>query len=236
MTRLLIATPCALGYLSIPYARSLALTIAELTRQGVTFHYAPMEASCIVRARNLAVAMLLADPSFTHLCFIDADMGWDPPDAPLKMIAADEDVVCGAYLSRGPQPRWTFKAASLALDGKGLVPLTHAPTGFFVAKRRVFERLAAERPDLKTRFTAAPGGEPHSYLFFDARRSNDGSHWLGEDYGFSETWTALGGTLQCHPDLTLYHEFKAWNGGNLRKFIEGAKTQTVPPQNRTGPQ
>lgn len=224
MTRLLIATPCALGYLSVPYARSLAPTIAELTRRDVGFQYLPMEASCIVKARNHAVAVLLADPTFTHLLFLDADMGWDPADAPLRMIAADEDVVCGAYPSRGANPRWTFRADGLVLNAKGLVPITHAPTGFFLAKRGVFERLVAARPDLKTSFASVAGAEPHSYLFFDARRSATGGHWIGEDYGFSETWTALGGTLFCYPDVTLYHEFKAWNGGNLRKFMEAGKT------------
>ena len=51
--------------------------------------------SLISRARNAASAFALHD-DFSHLLFIDSDIGFDPQDV-FKLIEADQDVVVGVY-------------------------------------------------------------------------------------------------------------------------------------------
>src|SRR5215472_5351863 len=66
-------------------------------REGIDFSLEMTgSASLIPIARNYIVARLLDQPRFTHLLFIDADVGFDP-DAVLRYLQADKDVVAGIY-------------------------------------------------------------------------------------------------------------------------------------------
>ena len=52
--------------------------------------------SLVTRARNDCVAYLLTNPQFTHLFWIDADIGYSP-EAAFRLLRADRDVVAGVY-------------------------------------------------------------------------------------------------------------------------------------------
>ncbi len=130
--------------------------------------------SLITRARNDCVASFLANPRFTHLFFIDSDIGF-APEAAFRLLLADRDVAAGVYpLKRedwppGGVPQGTTRAefearyarytvntgrpgetgVDLVIDGDGFMQVREAPTGFMCLKRQVFDRLIAAYPELR---------------------------------------------------------------------------------------
>ena len=76
--------------------------------------------SLVTRCRNDCVAIFLANSRFTHLFFIDADIGFTP-EAAFRLLLADRDVAAGVYpLKRetwppGGVPQGTTRARFEAL-------------------------------------------------------------------------------------------------------------------------
>lgn len=93
----LIGTPCYGGLVSARYTSSLLGTMRELDRRGIPNGWLTTESeSLIQRARNLIAAQFLAEPTTTHLIFIDADIEWEPADI-IRLLAHDVDVIGGIY-------------------------------------------------------------------------------------------------------------------------------------------
>ena len=57
------------------------------------------------RGRRRTAAPFLARPELTHLLWIDADIGW-PPDAVLRLLQYDLDLVCGLYRAKAAEVRF----------------------------------------------------------------------------------------------------------------------------------
>jgi len=99
--KLFIATPMYGGACGGQYCKSTADLAQLCTHYGieVRFFYLFNE-SLITRARNYLVDEFMRS-GFTHLVFIDSDIGFDPNDVlALAAIAdpeSDKDIVCGPY-------------------------------------------------------------------------------------------------------------------------------------------
>ena len=227
MAKVLLCTPMALGLCRAEFAVSLLGTVMHLTNSGHQVQTMIDESGSIVRSRNLAAAAVLLDNSYTHLAFADADMSWNEMDVFTRMVELDRGVIAGIYTTKWKEPRWNFKTfcddlSQLVPDEDGLIELRAAPTGLMMIKREVLEVIAEQRPDLKINFNVIvhqPGGdvhEPGQFLFFDSRRSATGGEYMTDDYGFSETWTSLGGKLWAYPDVTIKHHFTTAHEANLQ--------------------
>ena len=122
--------------------------------------------SLITRARNNCVATFMAHPEWTHLFWIDSDIGFSA-EAFYRLLLADKDVVAGIYpLKRENWPAEGVPAGTtqadfermytcytvntdakdengeivLRVDEEGFMKVNDAPTGFMVIKRGVFEK------------------------------------------------------------------------------------------------
>lgn len=184
--------------------------------------------SLITRARNEAVAEFLADPSFTHLFWIDADIGFTPEQA-LRLLLADRDVVAGVYpLKRIDWPATipagldrdrflarylrypvnAHEAVDMAIDSDGFMEVSEAPTGFMCIRRTVFDQLMARMPELKY----VPDGPPDAwhrelcYRFFDVMVEPGTNRYLSEDYAFCRRWRELGGKIHIDTASKLSHQ------------------------------
>ena len=119
----LIATPCYGGVVTSAYLLSmLDLVSAALFGRGdvrLAFYTLANE-SLVTRARNTCVAHFLAHSEYTHLFFVDADIGFSPT-AFLRALDADKDVACGIYAQKGV--RWGHVAASLARRDPAQAPI-----------------------------------------------------------------------------------------------------------------
>src|SRR5690606_33321512 len=108
--RIMVATPTYTGELTHRYVDSLmAATVYCL------YHKVELElrivagASLIQYARNQLVREFLEDESFTHLMWIDADVGFDPR-AIVKLLDHDKDVVGGVYPMKCIPLEWPYEA------------------------------------------------------------------------------------------------------------------------------
>lgn len=234
MAKILFVVPVALGLPRVEFTLSMIGSVLALAREGHTMAFMMDESGSIVRSRNLGAAQILNDPTYTHLAFADADMSWNPPEVWVKMLAMDEPVVCGCYLTKWGSSRWTMHThgnpRDVKPDERGLIQLLDAPTGLMLIQREALEKLATGRPDLKINFDSIvehpdhPDGlyEPGCYLFFDARRSTRGKkgHYVSDDYGFSENYESVGGRIMAYPWVTISHHYTAANTGCLGDWLE----------------
>ncbi|HZZ03495.1 hypothetical protein [Paraburkholderia sp.] len=132
--------------------------------------------SLITRARNTMVAEFLADARFTHLMWIDGDIGFKGADV-VRLLQADRAVVAGVYplkidgwpaggLEEGLPAGSTkadFRARhamypavvrgddALEVDAEGFLDVLYAPTGFMLIRREVFLALMQRFPELHCR-------------------------------------------------------------------------------------
>lgn len=95
--KILIATPCYSGQCYTGYTISLMKTYAYFRqfRNIRLLHRFINYDACIARARNNFVGYTLADPSITHLFFVDDDMRWEPEDL-VRLLKHNKPIVGGA--------------------------------------------------------------------------------------------------------------------------------------------
>lgn len=216
------------------YVTSLLNFAIESERAGmrmqVLFHQGE---SLVTRARNNCVAQFLANPAWTHLFWIDADIGFSA-QAAFRLLLSGYDIAAGVYpLKRENWPaegvpagttqqqfeatftRYTVNAKAsevtsqveLEVQPDGFMKMTEAPTGFMVIKRAVFERLVASYPDLNY-VPDSIGETDHGlhYRFFDVMVDPETRRYLSEDYGFCRLWSALGESIYIDANSNLTHQ------------------------------
>lgn len=220
----LVGTPCYGGNVSHLYMQSY-LALQEACRgRGIGLDLMMFAGdSLVTRARNQIAARFLEAKRFTHLMFIDADIGFEPGQF-LQLVDRDVDIAAGIYplkridwskvrerVARGDAD---LEAASLnyVLSGRksgsgtmqvsargGFASVEHAGTGFMLIRRAVFERMIERHPELAFRHSHVETGDPHSprqqYAFFDASIDREAGTYLSEDYTFCRRWIAMGGEV-----------------------------------------
>jgi hypothetical protein len=238
--RPLIATPCFSGNICVNYVHSIVNFQRECAKAslGLDFHFNPGD-SLITRARNDSVAHFLSSTTWTHLFWIDADIGFSP-EAAFRLLLSDHDIAAGVYpLKREDlHQRYPVNAGrvgedvDLIVDTDGFMKVREAPTGFMVIKRRVFDRLIASYPELKYQPDWPDGTYPTGgvhYRFFDAMVDPESGRYLSEDYGFCRLWEKIGGEIYVDANSDLMHEGRrVWRGdfaaalGTACQFAVGA--------------
>lgn len=216
------------------YVLSMLNLTIEAERAGmrlqVLFHQGE---SLVTRARNNCVAQFLANPHWTHLFWIDADIGFSA-QAAFRLLLSGYDIAAGVYpLKRENWPaegvaggttqqqfeatftRYTVNAKAseatsrveLDIQPDGFMKMDEAPTGFMVIKRAVFERLMASYPDLS--YVPDSIGEANlglHYRFFDVMVDPVTRRYLSEDYGFCRLWSGLGESIYIDANSNLSHQ------------------------------
>jgi hypothetical protein len=215
MPKLLIGTPCYNGTVTMQYMTSV---LHLLAREKMDFSLAMTGSeSLITRARNFIVSQFLGRPQFTHLLFVDADIGFDPATVS-RYLKADKDIVAGIYplkhldleavrrLAPGQSVATTLRYATKlqdqeSPDAEGFTKAEYAATGFMLIRRNVLERMAANYPELKYEhsFTfddrVKAEDVAHLYALFDTSLDQDRGLYLPEDYTFCNRWRAMGGEI-----------------------------------------
>lgn len=223
-TILFVATPCYGGLVNERYTQSLVQLISQAMQLGVKVGYfTRSNESLITRARNDLVATFLTTPA-THLMFIDADINFNPSDV-FKMIAADKDVITGAY------PTKTINWEKMSKEGKtsiedlqrnsiryasglknskktsdGLYEIYDGATGFMLIKRAVIEKMIRHYPETRYMpevFDDVSQVGVEKYALFDT--TIDNGRYLSEDYTFCRRWQNMGGTVYVDPSIILDH-------------------------------
>lgn len=199
-----IATPCYNGVVTSQYAGSLAdLTSSWSTGQReVQFgiHFIANE-SQIHRARNKCAAYARAR-DFTHLLFIDADLGFKVSDV-MKLLDAEKRIIGGTYPVKKLPVKLNYNAVHGEVpDAEGILRARHVPTGFLLIDVTVFDRLESFADVcMKTDLTT---GETYRYQEFFVPGIFDGED-LSEDWNFCRIAQAAGEVTYLHTRVVLPH-------------------------------
>ncbi len=175
--KVLIATPAYGGVVHAAYHEAVLATVLYFQQNfpGFSFESRTLSLSVISTARNVFASMALNDTSFTHLLFIDADMGFSP-SLIARMLAFTKPIT-GIV---APQRRLDYEAYHEArrhtdnpaiakvigndyvgdgseilrgADGEievvdGFVRVSHIGTGIMLIERRVLEMMRDRFPQL----------------------------------------------------------------------------------------
>lgn len=238
----MIATPMYGGMCTGQFMAGVIQAIAKLQANGNQVYFVQMgNESLITRARNELTRVFL-EHDFDYLMFIDADIGFDG-DAILKLMAADRDIVCGAYPKKEVDWVQVEKAAKdgqtnlkdfsgafvinfveelgndLYTDDKGCIEVRHGGTGFMLIKRQVFEKLMDKVPTYRASTIKDADGnylKPEVKEFF-ATSIDESGCLLSEDYHFCELHRKHGGRIYVNPFIKLDHVGTYIYSGNIIK-------------------
>lgn len=238
--RPLVVTPSHNHSVFINYLVSVIDLVNEARDNGmhVDYHFMGGE-SLVTRARNGAVAHFMENETWTHLIWVDADIGFRPR-ALFRLLLSGYDVAAGIYPlkvdlwpEQGPPAGMshnqfinTFarypvntghvgdEVVNIEVLEDGFMKLREAPTGLMCIKRQVFETMIEAYPDLKyTPDSISQSHGQHYYRFFDTSIDPQTRRYLSEDYTFCRYWERLGGSI--HVDATsnlTHHGFKTYTG------------------------
>lgn len=242
----LIAIPCYDQQVTEPFFMSTMKTVLGFKSIGLNFAIATISDSLITRARNQLVAKFMAVPQFTHLMFIDADIGFESEEI-LKLLWHDKDVMTAAYpikeilwnkvvdlVHKGEETdrlmskslRYVVnpvkdKSGQIAVDN-GALNIYDAGTGFMLIKREVFEKMFEAYPELRYKDdtgSLTKEEREHTYALFNSYVDDDG-RLLSEDYGFCRYWQKLGGSIWVDPTIELTHLGRMRYKGKMIDYID----------------
>lgn len=241
----LIALPCYDQMVTEPFFMSMLKTAMAFKDIGLKFSVSTLSDSLISRARNQLVAKFMANPDYTHLMFIDVDLGFIPDDI-IKMLWHDKEVMTGAYPIKDINWKKVAEYAKNGLDpaklsekatrfvvnpvkagentikvDNGAISVYDAGTGFMLIKREAFDRLFSAYPELKYKDDTGllQGDErENTYALFNSFVDDDG-RFLSEDYGFCRYWQKIGGEIWTDPTIELTHLGRMRYNGKLIDYL-----------------
>ena len=226
-----VATPMYGGQCTGHHAIGLAQIVTMSFKSNLRIFYSfMMNESLITRARDsLAHDFLKSD--YTHLLFLDADIGFNAFDIP-AMIEADKDIICGLYpkkeinwnkvkkaIDRGvvgkDLERYTGEFVVRLVDAKHTTGLRNEPleiecggTGFMLISRRVFEGLLDKVPTYTSDMFIATDTVREKkviHQFFDTSICPKTNNLLSEDYHFCALAREHGFKIFAAPWVKLSH-------------------------------
>ncbi len=244
-----VMTPSHDGKFFGNYLTSLLNFTAESQRIGMKLQIFVLQGeSLITRARNQCVAQFLSHPEWTHLFWIDSDIGFSH-QAAFRLLLSGHDIAAGVYplkLQEWPpqnvpqgatreqfensQARYPVNCETsadgsrveLRVDPDGFMQVSEAPTGFMVIARSVIERLIAAHPERRY-VPDTPGVTDQGlhYRLFDTLVDPKTRRYLSEDYAFCRLWTELGGHIHLDACSNLSHYgSKTYRGNFARSLTE----------------
>ncbi|PLC02438.1 hypothetical protein CY658_28210 [Variovorax sp. RO1] len=250
-----IVTPSHDGKFFQNYVASLLNFTINAERAGMKMQVLMHQGeSLVTRARNNCVAQFLANTEWTHLFWVDADIGFSA-EAAFRLLLSGYDIAAGVYpLKRENWPehgvaagttqqqfeagftRYTVNAKAeedatqieLEVQPDGFMKMTEAPTGFMVIRRHVFERLMAAYPDLQ--YVPDSIGEADRglhYRFFDVMVDPVTRRYLSEDYGFCRLWSALGESIYIDANSNLTHQGAKLYRGDFAHSLQASLPYAV---------
>jgi hypothetical protein len=188
----LIAMPCYGGVVSDKTTNSLFNLGKLFVRNNIPHGLLTIaNESLISKGRSRIANFFINNTEFEYLFFLDADVGFNPPDM-LKLFSHQKDIVCGAYPMKSIPLKWNYTLTNPMQREGDLVAIDRIGIGFSLIHRSVFEKLTEKyghelkyRPNSEsTNSPPTPAEIENSYHFFSELREND--VFLPEDLSFFE--------------------------------------------------
>ncbi len=224
-TKILVAIPCYGNVMKTPFVISLMQLSQRLPHHGINLNILIMGDSLIPRVRNNLASVILHDPQYSHMLFLDCDIEF-PPDAILHMLDLEKDIIGTAYTRKNLNWINIAEAAKAGMEPQNLpevggnivagsnenvsveygkpLKVAHVGTGLMLIRRTVFERMRDAYPELKYELgDNEPGKQERkvAWDFFACMIDPDVHNFLSEDYAFCRRANAIGietWLLTCH--------------------------------------
>jgi hypothetical protein len=204
-----VATPIYTGQVVHQYLSSYQSSFVDCMRQDIVL--APEFAvgfSLVQYARTWLMKCFMDEPRYTHMMWIDSDLGWDP-NAIAKLVNADKDIVGGSYTTKDPtKPMYPFVACGPEDEKTHLQEVSAMPGGFLLMSRKAVEALWFSG-DV---FTMEHAGEEHivrhvtdTELVTMDDQGVTKRKLLGEDYVMQVRLRALGFKMYLQTDIEFVH-------------------------------
>ena len=233
--KIMVCTPCH-SDVSMHYCQAVLKFQMACSNEGIQCSFTLLKSSLVTQGRNLCVAEFLNhEDKYTHLLFIDSDIDFDHKPI-FKMLEFDKDIISLPYPMKllswdkiwrrlntkedaisnekdlatagFTYPVKVEDPNSITVD-KGLMELTHAPTGCMLIKRNVFEKMIKEYPHLEiyqpTNINGKEVKKDNMYNLFDTLHDTKTKRYFGEDFGFCQRWTDIGGKVYAYIDAPITH-------------------------------
>jgi hypothetical protein len=226
-----VATPVH-SECSIHYTQAL-LELQKLTfKKNIQITFQLMKSSLVTQGRNLCVSGFI-ESNFTHMLFIDSDIYFHA-ESIIKMIEKDKDIISIPYplktmmwdkamdniknnkiktmndlkKSFNTYPIRVEDDKDIKLD-KGVMEVTHSPTGCMLIKRSVIDKMIKAYPEKaivqKTVINGEYVNKPNMWNFFDTIHDPETKTYLGEDFSFCKLWKDIGGKCYAFIGDTIVH-------------------------------
>lgn len=177
-----------------------------LTQAGIEWDfYVRSGDQYIGRSRDTLVHFFM-QTDYTDMVFIDADLAFSP-EALLKLLTHDVDVVGGTYLKKDDSG-YACTVLNNKIHSNGLIKAEMLPTGFLRFRRQVFEREVSKY--------ISEGKEIKQFFPF----GNINGRFVGEDVQFCREYE---GDLWLDPDITFNHIGARYHTGNYFESLKGQK-------------
>jgi hypothetical protein len=167
------------------------------------------------------------------MLFIDSDISFDPSSV-IKLLRCDKDVISIPYPMKTInwnkvhgriQDQKDININDLSKSGftypikvedqqsitvsKGVMEVTHAPTGFMLIKKEAILKMIEKYPNLKIKQPTIINGETKDtenlWNFFDTWFDQETNKYYGEDFAFCQKFRDIGGKCYCYVDDFITH-------------------------------
>lgn len=184
--------------------------------------------SMIFRTRNLFAADFFYNKEYTDLIMLDDDLSWEP-DAVIRLLSHDVDVVAGAYPKRQEKIEFPIKtlpeAYAIMPDDNGLLEVDKVPTGFLRVSRACIEHMVRMYgQDLEYNEGILPQGKAWALFWFDlvpCLNKPGTKDLMGEDFTFCQRWRDIGGKVYLDTLLRFKHYGEKAYEGCFAEHIPG---------------
>ena len=229
--RIFVATPVH-DQCSIHYAQGLLEFQQLCFKKNVEVTFQIMKSSLVTQGRNLCVSGFL-ESNCTHMLFVDSDILFNA-ESIFKMIERDKDVIAIPYplktlmwdkafkkmqdgeIKKPDDIRKWLHTYPMKIENmhdinveRGVIEVTHSPTGCMLIKRQVFDKMIKAYPDKQIVQKTVINGEyvdkPHMWNFFDTIHDPETKTYLGEDFSFCKLWREIGGKCYAFIDDPIAH-------------------------------
>lgn len=217
-----VATPAYDGKVHTGYSQSLAETAYVCPGWGIRFSATVMGNGAFIELnRNLMVQRFLAEKDYTHLFFIDSDLGF-PFYGFVNMVLSDKPICAGVYRRRQddedypanwhphPEIRGPEGEETLWVEDDNWVMCNRVPTGFLCIRRDVVAKMVKDCQLVRT-----SGNPPVPWLF--ETKIDDEGRFTGEDFTFCDKYVkTFDDYIPVLADLEFDHDgYK----GNYARFL-----------------
>jgi hypothetical protein len=214
--RIMVATPSYNGVTAFECAISMQVATVLCLARGVLLHWIYVNGFSLVQcARDWLTAEFLSRPEFTHLLWLDDDVGFDP-DGIMKLIESDLDMVGGVYpVKNDAGIRFAYEPSGHVVGN--LQPVSRLPGGFLLVERQAVEAVAGrcEYYELANPCGGESRKTPHVFdvMLIDDPANPGTKIVLGEDYLFCRRLAEAGFPLYARTDIAFSHVGRySWNG------------------------